>query len=253
MTSSYFKFKNGYEIGGYWYPRVTAICGILAKPGLLRYYANQENFTKAQESLLHATDWGKTSHEVMGKILKGEKTKVPPAISHSILAFEEWKAQHKISIFDIEKRVFSKEHWYAGTADVFLEIDGKFGVLDLKTSTGIWDEYSLQTAAYFQAFNEMALPKVETSWILRVDQYQKCEICGAKRRTKEKHMRAKGGRENCNHTFGFIQGEYEFKELNNQERDIRAFLAAREIWEWLNQKILVQIENYPKNLKSKFI
>src|SRR3989338_5892890 len=112
MTTSYFKFKNGYEIGGYWYPRVTAICGILAKPGLLKYYANQENFTKAQESLFHASYWGKTAHEVMGKILKREKVKVPSVISHSILAFEEWKAQHKISIFDIEKRVFSKEHWY---------------------------------------------------------------------------------------------------------------------------------------------
>ena len=247
MTISYFKFKNGYEIGDYLYPRVTAICGILAKPGLLRYYANQENFTKAQENLFHASDWGKTAHEVMGKILKGEKVKVPPAISPSILAFEEWRAQHKISIFDIEKKVWSKEYRYAGTADVFIEIDGKFGVLDLKTSTGIWDEYSLQTAAYFQAFNEMVLPKVETRWILRLDQHQKCEICGAKRRTKEKHIRAKGGKENCSHKFSPTKGEYEFKELNNQERDIGAFLAAKEVWEWFNQKILDQIENHPKN------
>lgn len=246
MDIQYFKSHYGYEIGGRWYPKVTTICSTIAKPGLLRYYANQENFTAAQENLNRASDWGKLIHQIMEKILKGEKLKIAPIVLPSVSAFEGWRSQHKVSALDVEKTVVSKDHSYAGTLDVLAEIDGKIGILDLKTSTGIWDEYSLQLAAYFQAFNEMALPKVETRWILRVDQYQKCEFCQAKKRTKDTKGKPKGGSKNCNHRFGQVKGEYEFKELGNQNRDIETFLAAKKIWEWKNHKILANIDNYPQ-------
>jgi len=240
------KSKYGYEINGFWYPKVTTVCSTIAKPGLLRYYANQENFAAAQENLTRAADWGKDLHEIMERILKGEKIKISPVISPSILALEDWRGRYTVSVLDTEKRVMSKDHFYAGTLDVLAEIDGKLGILDLKTSTGIWDEHSLQLAAYMQAFNEMALPRVQTRWILRIDQYQKCELCKIKKRTKEKKAKKKAGMENCNHQFGQVKGEYEFKELDNQERDIEAFLAAKKIWEWLNQRILARIDNYSR-------
>lgn len=243
MNIQYFKTQNGYEIGGMWYPRVTTICGIIAKPGLLRYYAGQENFIAAQENLTRASNWGKLFHEIMEKILKKEKIRIPQIISPSVSAFEDWRSQYKISILDTEKRVVSKNHSYAGTIDVLVEINGKIGVLDLKTSTGIWNEYSLQIAAYAQAFNEMALPKAETRWILRIDQYQKCEFCQAKKRTKDTTGKIKGGKKYCSHKLGQVQGEWEFKELDNQDRDIEAFLAAKKIWEWQNHRILAHIEN----------
>lgn len=246
MDVQYFKFKNGYEIGGLWYPKVTVICSTIAKPALLRYYANQENFAAAQENLTRASDWGKLVHQIMESILTGDKAEIAPVVLPSVSAFESWRNQHKVSALDVEKRVLSKNHLYAGTLDVLAEIDGKLGILDLKTSTGIWDDYALQLAAYFQAFNEMALPKVETRWILRVDQYQKCELCQAKKRTKEIKGRTKGGRKNCSHKWGEVQGEFEFKELDNQNRDIEIFLAAKKIWEWQNHKILAEIENYQR-------
>lgn len=243
MNVQYFKSKYGYEIGGMWYPRITAICSTIAKPGLLRYYANQENFAVAQENLTRASNWGKLLHETMEKILQGEEVKIDSVISPSISAFEDWKNQYNISVLEVEKRVMSKNHSYAGTFDLLVEINGKLGILDLKTSKGIWDEYSLQIAAYVQAFNEMALPKAETRWILRIDQYQKCEFCQAKKRTKDTTGEAKGGKKNCSHKLGQVQGEWEFKELNNQDRDIEAFLAAKKVWEWQNHKILAHIDN----------
>lgn len=250
MDIQYFKSRYGYEVGNRWYPKVTAICSTIAKPGLLRYYANQENFTAAQENLNQASDWGTLVHKTVENIFKGEKLKIAPVVLPSVLAFEDWRNQHKVSALDVEKTVVSKDYSYAGTLDVLAEIDGKTGILDLKTSTGIWDEYSLQLAAYFQAFNEMALPKVETRWILRVDQYQKCEICPKKKRTKENGMRKMNNTGNCNHKWGPVQGQFEFKELDNQERDIEAFLAARKIWEWQNQKFLSKIDNYLRSYKA---
>ena len=142
----------------------------------------------------------------------------------------------------------SKNHSYAGTLDVLAEFNGKLGILDLKTSKGIWGEYSLQVAAYAQAFNEIALPKAETRWILRIDQYQKCEFCQAKKRTKDTTGKAKGGKKNCIHKLGQVQGEWEFKELDNQDRDIEAFLAAKKVWEWQNHKILAYINNRAQSI-----
>lgn len=143
MDTQYFKSKYGYEINGFWYPKVTTICSTIAKPGLLRYYANQENFAAAQENLTRASDWGKDLHEIMERILKGEKIKISPVISPSISALEDWRRRYTVSVLDTEKRVMSKDHFYAGTLDVLAEINGKLGILDLKTSTGIWDEHSL--------------------------------------------------------------------------------------------------------------
>src|SRR3989338_7123740 len=95
-------------------------------------------------------------------------------------------------------------------------IDGKFGIMDIKTSQGIYRDYNLQTAAYFPPLLEN-FRTLQTRWILRIDQNQKCFICGAARRTK-------GGREkirapyprvngidyrNCNHEWGDLEGVIE--------------------------------------------
>ena len=39
-----FKNANGYEIDGIWYPRVTSIVGIKAKPALYMFYAGLPDF-----------------------------------------------------------------------------------------------------------------------------------------------------------------------------------------------------------------
>ena len=43
-TLEEFKSANGYSINSIWYPRVTAIVGMKAKPGLYKFYAEQESF-----------------------------------------------------------------------------------------------------------------------------------------------------------------------------------------------------------------
>jgi hypothetical protein len=40
-----------------------------------------------------------------------------------------------VEVFDIERRVLSKEYFYAGTLDVLCAIDNNFGIFDIKTTT----------------------------------------------------------------------------------------------------------------------
>jgi hypothetical protein len=255
MTIEEFKAKNGHMIEGVWLPRVTSITGIISKPGLFYYYAKHKSFATAQAILNQAANWGTTVHTTIENFLRGDKEKIDKRLEPSVLAFQKWADNYQIKILnsknDIEKEVYDFENYYSGTLDILLEIDGEYGILDIKTGSGIWNEYSLQLAAYLNAYNKNAPlnKKAKKRWILRLDQYQECEICGAKKRNKLVEARITGGDRNCPHKFSKEKGVYEFKELLNFEEDIDGFLNAKNLWEWSNNNFLKKIKNYPKNKK----
>jgi len=247
MDLEYFKQRYGYEEeGGIWYPRVTSICSIIAKPGLDKWLANQGSFTAMQEKRRKITDWGTLIDKTIKKILKGETPEINYAIRPSIDAFLDWLKSHKVELFDTDRKVLSKEHFYVGTLDVLGEVNGNLGILDIKTSSGFRDEQFIQTAAYFQAYNEEALEKAKTHWILRIDQYQECLNCGAKRREKGGESEIKEDNLNCNHKWTQPKGICELKEVDNHQTYLDMFLTAKRLWELSNRYWLLQIENYPK-------
>ncbi len=141
----------------------------------------------------------------------------------------------------VERRIVNYDHRYAGTVDAIALIGGKLGVLDIKTSQAVYRDYCLQTSAYMDALKGQ-FRNLATRWILRIDQIQKCERCGAIRRVK-------GGREkvrvdwnngratamrNCEHDWGPLTGEIELQEFPYWQNDFEAFLGAKRLWEWEN-------------------
>jgi len=250
INLEYLKAKNGYEIGGIWYPRVTSICSIIAKPGLEKWLANQGSFTAMQTKRRKIANFGTLVHTTIEQIIKGGSLKVDPAIRFSINAFLKWMEKHQVRVLDIEKRILSEEYYYSGTLDLLAEIDGKLGILDLKTSSNIWDDFFVQTAAYFQAYNEKSIKKAKTHWILRIDQYQECVLCGAKRRKKGDVVSIKKGSKICNHKWSKFKGLCKFKKAEDHQTYFKTFLAAKKLWELHNRDWISRIENYPKNFKN---
>ena len=249
MIFRYLKPKHGYEIDGLWYPRVTSICGIIAKPGLEKWLANQGSFSAMQQKRKKITDWGTLIHHTIEKILLGKKPKIDRSIQPSIDAFLDWFKKHQFKVQDIEKQVLSKEYGYVGTLDVSGELDGQFGVLDIKTSQAIWDEYFIQTTAYTYAYNEQAPKKAMTNWILIIDQYQECKLCGAKKREKSGNPEIKNGRKTCLHRWKAVKGECELREAVHHELYFDTFLTAKRLWEFSNRDWLTKVENYPDRFK----
>jgi len=256
MTIQAFKEKYGYEIEGIWVPRVTAITSSTGRSHGVQGDKYSTAFA-ARIGLQQAAEWGTIIHETVEKLLQGEDHVVSAKIAISINEFQDWYKQRPFQLFDakknIERRVYDLRKGYAGTVDIIAEVQGKVSIIDLKTSTGIWKEHALQTAAYLNAYNESSgdeAAECETRWILRIDQYQECEGCYAKRREKYGRARTSGGNPLCNHQWSLTKGEIEFKELEHYDKDIEAFFAAKVKWEERNKEMLSQIPNYHKNIKQ---
>lgn len=231
-----FKDECGYEIDEIWYPRVTSIVSIKAKPALYMFYASLPNYQTGEAIKAKSAEEGTLIHETIEAILRHDPVVVPESIKPVIGAFMNFYNKNDVIAHKIEERVISKKHHFAGTMDVLAEINGKLGVLDIKTSIAIYRDYSMQTSAYIEALRENPNMPPLTRWIFRVDQSKHCLKCTAT-------LRDKGGREKirndkdkkCIHEWGPIQGEYEIKEITTFDEDIKAFLACKDLWSWENK------------------
>jgi len=245
-----FKGCNGYVIDGVWYPRVTSIVSIKAKPALYRFYAELKNYAEGESIKKSSAEEGTLVHETIEAILKGEKVDIDPRIAPSANAFLEFMEKTKIQVDPeyVEKQVVNYDERYAGTIDSLALIDGKFGVLDIKTSQAVYRDYNLQTSAYMAAFQD-TLKNLSTRWILRIDQAQSCLRCGATRRTKGGREKVKapirgGSASACpygEHEWSDVKGIIELKEFPYWHDDYQAFLGAKKLWEWENEYWLKKI------------
>lgn len=249
-----FKQKNGYEVNGAWMPRVTKILEVKSKPALQAFFQEMGSFEAAEAVKEKSAEHGTLVHETVQRAVIGEDVDVPEEIRPAVEAFLEFNKKRKIHFHPeyIEKQVWSGRHRYAGTVDALAEIDGKFGVLDIKTSTGFFPEYNLQTAAYVEALREydvkrtLALPRdIETRWILRIDQRRACTRCRATLRDKGGRIKVRAnGSAACPedaHEWGMVEGDIDIREFPYFYYDTKAFLAAKTLWEWENNYWLRQI------------
>lgn len=243
-----FRSSAGYDINGRWYPRVTSILSIKAKPALYHFYASQPNFRTAQAITDRSAEEGTRVHEAAQAILLGTEPVITPDIAPAIAAFRTFIERTAITTeaAHIERRIHHPEHRYAGTIDILGTLKGRLGVIDIKTSQAIYRDYNLQTAAYMAAL-EPEFPDLTTRWILRLDQAQFCQVCNASRRTKGGNEKVKrdydrrGG--SCAvHEWGPVTGIVQLREFPEWRDDFEAFLAAKRLWEWENAELLRAIE-----------
>lgn len=244
-----FKEQSGYEVNGKWYPRVTKILEIKSKPALENFFREVGHYEHVENYKNKSAEEGTMVHEAVQKLLIGEPIIIAPEIQPAVSSFQKFNETRKIFFHPefVEKRIWSSRHRYAGTVDALATIDGKFGVLDIKTSTGFYPEYNLQTAAYISALQEydvkrsISIPQdLTTRWILRIDQISVCERCGATRREKGGRVKIRENKKKgaaCDealHQWGEVKGDVDLKEFPNFYGDMRAFVAAKILWEWEN-------------------
>jgi hypothetical protein len=235
-----FKEQCGYTIDDAWYPRVTKIVTIKSKPALYYYYGEAKSYKAAQEATERSAEEGTMIHEAVEGILLGKNPEIPEKIAPAVASFAAFYGRNPIAVRPelVERRIVNYDHRYAGTVDAIATIGGKLGVLDIKTSQAIYRDYCLQTSAYMDALKGQ-FPDLATRWILRIDQIQVCDRCGARRRIKGGNEKIKadwrnGGR-TCVHAWGEPFGDIELQEFPYWQSDFQAFLGAKRLWEWENE------------------
>jgi hypothetical protein len=107
----------------------------------------------------------------------GEDFAVPPLPEHPqvrncVEAAIKWIEEHDIKPLIIEKPLYSRVHQVAGRMDKLALVDGRLAVVDWKSSTGLWPEYILQTAAYASIYmEEFPEKQIQDRWLIKLGKY----------------------------------------------------------------------------------
>lgn len=135
---------------------------------------------KPAEILDAAADYGTRMHTHCDNVIKGLPVSPEADLENSVLAFQDWFKSSGLEVVLGDTAVASLDHEYGGKFDAVAVIDGKFVIVDFKTSSGIREDYALQVAAYGRAFFETygivadeglivrfdkATPTFETKWV----------------------------------------------------------------------------------------
>lgn len=147
-----------------------------------------------KDRLEEAGNIGKMAHEWIEFYIKavladneGRKlellAKLPdePRAANCCMAALDWMRIHNVRWLSTERKVYSREHKYAGTMDGLCMVDScdnpeccpnafkdRLTIADWKTSNYLYIEYVLQTAAYQFAFEEETGEFVDDRWIIRL-------------------------------------------------------------------------------------
>jgi hypothetical protein len=63
-------------------------------------------------------------------------------------AFLEWEELVSLEPLKMEERLVSEWYQFGGTIDLQANVNGKFSLVDFKTSNGLWPEHVIQLSAY---------------------------------------------------------------------------------------------------------
>jgi hypothetical protein len=189
MPTQQYRTKDGKRVKG-----VTTILSVLAKPALIFWAYSQglENFTRVTERIAKECQNGDRLSESIMSILrdfeigalydKRDKAATAGTLGHlfvenhlkglpdpstqgmseaiikkaegSYLAYLEWERSHKFQMVHSELPLVSEEYKFGGTIDIGAVV-GDMGIVDIKTSKGIYITMLIQVAAYGHLYNEV--------------------------------------------------------------------------------------------------
>jgi hypothetical protein len=186
--------RHVYKWNGIVVPGVTSICRVVDKPALKFWAANaavdyirdvvaadqpvkDETLEAARKAHVNIKDEGAAAGKEVHSYAQacfGQNALLPitstdPGVVAACTAFRDWWGRHTIHPIAVERPCFSANHLYAGTMDFFGRIDGELGVMDIKTSKGVYPDFWLQLTGYELAIvEELKLVQPLARWVLHL-------------------------------------------------------------------------------------
>jgi len=189
-----------YEMDGHPVPGVTTLLNQgLPKPALTRWAARTvaEYVADQPERIESLRDMGRGSlvaalarvpwtardraavkgtdvHDLAAQLVGGEEVEVPGHLTGHVESYLRWLDEWQPVPLLTEAPVGHRVHWWAGTLDSLVLMDGANWLIDIKTGSGVYPEAALQLAAYsgaeFAVVDgvEVPLPAVDHLAVLHV-------------------------------------------------------------------------------------
>lgn len=173
--------SHGYVLDGRKVPGVTTVVGRYKDSGALnnwiwRLGTRREDFHAAGRA---AADIGTAVHDMIEQDANGKAQSpldsygLPPkgelAAMRCWHAYCEWRDTRKPVFEATEIAIIHRDLGYGGTIDAVGSIDGVRYLFDWKTSNGIYDETSMQIAAYRELWHHHTGEFLERALIVRMD------------------------------------------------------------------------------------
>jgi len=118
---------------------------------------------------------GTLTHEYIEQHMKGERPTITPEIEKPVQAFIQWYEEWKVFPLFVEHKIVSNKYGYAGRTDFIAEMKAptwrrrRVLIGDFKTSALIYEDMRWQLGAYYKAFHEEKLCKLQGGIIVRLD------------------------------------------------------------------------------------
>lgn len=186
-----------------------------------------------EEKKKAAADIGSLVHDWVEKYIKDENPEMPEVKEAQIgvNAFLDWVNANNVKFISSERVVYSKKHDYIGKMDIEAKVNGKLCLIDIKTSNGLYNTYSMQTAAYVKADEEESGRIYKGRWLIRLA------------KETEKEYRIRMDLKNTNRMrkgkdpievppYQVFETKFLDDVITNIDRDFKAFLNAKALFEW---------------------
>ena len=184
-----------------------------------------------------AATTGSKVHDWCEDYVNGKNPAMPDdaQVLRGVNAFLDWVKNNKVTFIVAEQKLYSKEYGYCGQADCVFYLGNKKNEIylgDYKTSTGMYDEVMLQTAAYVHAWTEMPelKQKIKGRYVIRIEKRSEQEF--------NRDMEKKG---KMDVEYLPIEPAYLDYESNDQANDFAGFLNFKggRAWHVLAEKRIV--------------
>ncbi len=172
QENSYRVTKYWYEKDGAKYPRGTAVIKLSLHSPELEAWRLAVGFNVSEAIKNKAAKRGTAVHKLMEKISLGKSPRVPKAYVGHIEQYRKYLEKHEPNFIHPEATLFSEEFGFATTMDAIAEIGGEIGVVEYKTSKGIYPSHIYQAAAEFILAKENGFdPQFAQIVIVRPDKF----------------------------------------------------------------------------------
>lgn len=141
---------------------VTTILNVLNKPALVGWaYKQGKDNLPLYESRDKAANAGTLAHSFIEHHLKGlpepSRDGLPKDVidkaESCFLAFLDWERAHQFGMVQSELSLVSEIYQYGGTIDIGAIVN-ELGIVDIKTSKGVYFTMQVQISAYGNLWNE---------------------------------------------------------------------------------------------------